>query len=276
MKLTKTTALQAIAVVAWLWVKPAINPSGFYGSGYTTAYLIKSVVCFIVGLVVATYVPPKVGRKLAVPALVAGALLAVSYLFSDELYRPHIFEYRWLVGIIIKLGLPLIGFGLGAMRISWKPRSFAWSLGVLLALYAMYLGNEYLSRYIPIDEYYYGEGEVHILVIMKVYLLILYVLQVFIGIQLWRLMSLDCVIQAFEKIPKLTNCVAGLFWGMFLVPPAGGCSEFYEDVIMLLLAPVIAYIITVLLRAIYTAICNLIRFARSEQADWKNIFCWWK
>ena len=103
-----------------------------------------------------------------------------------------------------------------------------------------------------------------------------YIFQISIAIQLWRGMAMDCVRQAFERIPKLSKCVAGLFWGMFLVVPAGRCSEFYEDVIMLLLAPVIAYVMTVVLRAIYTTVRNLIRLAQSEQADWTNIFCWWK
>ena len=267
MKPLKTTALQAISVVAWLWVKPAIGSLSLYGFGASTASMLQDVVFFIAGVVLATYVPSKIGRKVAVPALAAGVLLVISYLFFHELYWPNIAEHRWLVGITLELGMPLIGFGLGVMNISWKLKSFTWSLCVLIALYAIYLGHQYSARFIPFE----------MLVPTKAYYLIYLILRISIAIQLWRTMTTDSVIQAFDKIPKLAKFVAGLFWGMFLVIPAGRCSEFYEDVIMLLLAPVFAYVMTVLLRAIYTAIIrNLSRFARSEQADWKNILCWWR
>ena len=275
-KSTKTTALQVIAVVAWLWAKPIADSLHLYGFGASIASMIKYVVCFIAGVVLATYVPSKIESKIAVPALVAGVLLIISYLFYDELYFSHIHECRWLVSVISILGIPLLGFALGATRISWKPKSFTWSFCMLIVFFAMYLGHQYSGRFIPFEMLVHGEAEAHAKVLTKVYYLIYFILQISIAIQLWRTMTMDIVIQAFEMIPKLTKCVAGLFWGMFLVIPAGRCSEFYEDVIMLLLAPVVAYVMTVLLRAIYTVIRNLVRCSRPDKSDWKRILYWWR
>lgn len=276
MKLKELTALQAITVVAWLWAKPVADSLDLYGFGDSMALLIKYVVYLLAGVVVATYVPSKTQGKFAVPALGAGVLLIISYLFFDELYRDYIHQCRWLVGLIGILGFPLLGLGMGCMRISWKPKSFACAVCMLIAFLALYLGHQYAGRFISIEVLSHIETGIHEMVLTKSYLLLYYILQISIAIQLWRVMTMDCVIQMFERIPKLTKCVAGLFWGMFLVVPAGRCSEFYEDVIMLLLAPVVAYVMTVLLRAIYTVIRNLVRCSRPDKSDWKSILCWWR
>lgn len=265
MKLKETTALQAISVIAWLWAKPAADALDSYGFWSSTASLIKVVVLFVAGVVISSYFPSKYGKKVAIPVLIASIFLLISYVFFYDLYLHNIWRSRFLVGLLTILGMPLLGFSLGALKISWRPKSFVVAVCVLILFYVAYWGEFSLCRYIPIEAKS----------LWNLYSLMTYVIQIAIAIQFWRTMSMECVRQSIERIPKLTKFVAGLFWGMFLVFPADRYSPAYEAIIMLLLSPLFAYIFTVLLRAIYTLMQNLVRLARSERPDWKNIICWW-
>ena len=55
----ETTALQIIAVIAWLWVMPAIDMLESYSYGSATTSLIRFYVPFVLGVILAVISPEK-------------------------------------------------------------------------------------------------------------------------------------------------------------------------------------------------------------------------
>lgn len=56
---TETTALQIVAVIAWLWVMPAIDMLESYSYGSATIFLIRSYIPFVLGVILAVNSPEK-------------------------------------------------------------------------------------------------------------------------------------------------------------------------------------------------------------------------
>ena len=60
----ETTALQIVAVIAWLWVMPVIDMFESYSYGSATISLIRSYVPFVLGIILAVNIPKKVNDRI--------------------------------------------------------------------------------------------------------------------------------------------------------------------------------------------------------------------
>jgi hypothetical protein len=78
-----------------------------------------------------------------------------------------------------------------------------------------------------------------------------------------------------SKFPKISLLVAGLFWGMFLVMPANTYSPRWLAILMLFMAPVIAYIMTVIVRISSQLVIYLIKGLIKNKVWIRESYKWW-
>ena len=92
---------------------------------------------------------------------------------------------------------------------------------------------------------------------------------------LWKTLSADSVTLFLCKFPKISLLVAGLFWGMFLVMPANTYSPGWLAILMLFMAPVIAYIMTVIVRISSQIVIYLIKGFITYKIWFRDACKWW-
>lgn len=262
----KTTALQIVSVIAWLWAVPVIDSLDSYTYGMATRALIVSFIPFVVGVIAAVAFPNFTTHRRGRWSLILGSiLLAISLVFYVFIYQHVSFWIVRHLAIFRMLGFALLGYGLQAIDFG-KPRMFKVGLAVLIVLYIIYNlliwgMNNVPCQYMPL---YHLANIAYALV------------RIAIVITLWETLSADSVANLLSRIPKISLLVAGLFWGMFLVLPANRYSPRWLAILMLILAPAFAYIYSVVIRFAVKIVNYLRKGLISEKFWWKEVCCWWK
>ena len=260
---TETTALQIVAVIAWLWVMPAIDMLESYSYGSATIFLIRSYIPFVLGVILAVNIPRKVNERIWKPIFIIGCIIL---LFTIILQR-MMWQLCW-VSFTYELrivGLTFFGYGLRLYDRLPKLKSFGVGVLLLMLLYGVYNLLIYWGHNIhPKDIYLWLTrdiiyGMTHIAII----------------ILLWKTLSTEYVSRFVNKAPKLSIFVAGLFWGMILVVPADSYAPRWLSILMLFLAPVFAYIMTVIVRLSVKLISYVVKGIIENKFWWFESCCWW-
>ena len=162
-------------------------------------------------------------------------------------------------------GFILLGYGLEGLY-SGKKCSFKVGLAMLIILYTSYNlliwgMNNVPCQYMPL----YRLANI-------AYALV----RIAIVVALWKTLSANSVTNLISRFPKCSILVAGLFWGMFLVIPADRYSPRWLAILMLCLAPLLAYINTVLIRFSVKLIGWVFKGIVSNRGWWKEVCLWWK
>lgn len=261
--ISETTPLQIICVIAWLWVVPIIDSLDSYTYGMATRALIISFIPFVIGVVAASFISPRKSRW----ALIIGSiLLSISLVFYVIIHQ-EIYIGWWFyrsIALLRIFGFILLGYGLQTIYSNQK-WTFKAGVGRMVILYIIYnlliLGmNNVACQY------------------MSLYRLanIAYALvRIAIVVALWKTLSADSVILFLSKFPKTSLLVAGLFWGMFLVMPANTYSPRWLAILMLFMAPVLAYIMTVIVRFSVRLIIYVVKGVLTNRFWWLKSCCWW-
>ena len=265
-KINETTAMKIICVIAWLWCVPVIDSLDSYSYGLATRALLTSFMYLTLGVVISINLPSRYNDKCGKPALVIGSILL---LFSLILFAP-LRVWWWIrsicnVGLVRLLGFILLGYGMRSMGFTIKIKSFWRGLLWLILLYVAYNLLIYCGHNI--------DPEMRALWIGRdvVYALI----RILIVVMLWQTLSTDCIKKFLNKRSKISLLVAGLFWGMILVIPADHYSPRWLAIIMLVIAPVVAYIMTVIVRLSFLALSYLIKGILRNKFWWFESCCWW-
>ena len=133
---TETTALQIVAVIAWLWVMPAIDMLESYSYGSATIFLIRSYIPFVLGVILAVNIPRKVNERIWKPIFIIGCIIL---LFTIILQR-MMWQLCW-VSFTYELrivGLTFFGYGLRLYARLPKLKSFGVGVLLLMLLYGVY------------------------------------------------------------------------------------------------------------------------------------------
>ena len=264
-QLSNVTALLIVSVIAWLWVVPVIDSLDSYTYGMATRALIVSFIPFVIGVVTAVAFPSFTTCRRGLSSLILGSiLLAISLVFYMFIYQHVSFWIVRHLAIFRMLGFALLGYGLQAIDFG-KPRMFKVGLAVLIVLYIIYNlliwgMNNVPCQYMPL---YHLANIAYALV------------RIAIVITLWETLSADSVTSFLSRIPRFSLLIAGLFWGMFLVIPADRYSPRWLAILMLFLAPLFAYIYSVLIRFAVKLLRGLFKGIISNRGWWKDVCCWW-
>ena len=262
----KTAAIQIASVIAWLWVAPVIDSLDSYTYGTATRALLTSFLPFVIGVVAAVSFPDSTTAKRGLSALITGSIvLAITLVFYAMIYQHISISIACHLPMFRILGFALIGYGLQSMNLG-KPWTFKVGLAILILLYIIYnlqiLGMcNVACQFMPL---YHLLNITHALV------------RIAIVVALWKTLSADSVTNLLSRIPKFSLLVAGLFWGIFLVIPADRFSSGWKMILMLIAAPVFAYIYSVLIRFAVKVIVLLVKGIISNRGWWKEVCVWWK
>lgn len=264
--ISETTVLQIVSVVAWLWMMPVISSLNSWSYGVATNAIMGSFIFLTLGIIVSDKFTFKSKRRLGVFSLVAGAVTLLLCLALYEPMRLSIgFFYLRQLSLFRYLGFALLGYGLKSLNFSMGIKSFGKGLIWLILLYGFYNLLIYSGNNISPD--------------MKAISLcrdVTYALtRVLIVVTLWQTLSVDWIQKLLYKCPKLSLLTAGLFWGMIVVMPANHYSPGWLAIVMLLLAPVIAYIMTVLVRFSIQIIVHIVKGLIANKCWWLESCCWW-
>ena len=263
--LKETTALQIIAVIAWLWVVPVIDLLESHSYGSATRALITSFLPFVVGVLIASYFPKYVTSKRSMWSLISGCvvLLLSLVLYALIFQKVGLWFHRNCV-IFRVLGFVLLGYGLSKLKNTHKPVSFKGALLLLVCLYAIYNLLIWVSHSFHPDSIFLYF--VSIMIALD---------RIAIVIVLWKTLSADSVIALLSKFPKISLFLAGLFWGMILVVPADSYAPRWLSILMLFLAPVFAYIMTVIVRLSVKLISYVVKGLIENIFWYFESCCWW-
>ena len=266
--LLETAAIQIFFVLAYLWAVPVIESLDSYTYGTATRGLIMSFLPFVIGVIAAVSFPNFTSHRKSRCALILGCvLLSITVIFYVIIHQ-ILFWDRWFIGSIAFLrilGFALLGYGLKA-RYSGKKWTFKAGMVTLIVLYGIYnlliwgMNNvpcQYMALY-RIANMAYG------------------LVRIAIVVALWKTLSADSVTRILGRSPKISMLVAGLFWGMFFVIPANKFAPLWLAVLMLALAPAIAYVWSVLVRFALKTIAYTFKGLVSEKFWWKEVCCWWR
>ena len=234
LRIKETTALQVIVAIVWLWLIPAVNllESDTYGGA--TIALMMCFVAFALGVVLAARLPERIVGKTGTALLWLAVVLLVLTCFTNMNIR-HLF-YR--SALLIKyIGFILLGYGLRAGKVSYRPKSFVQGLLWLVLLYVVY--NLLLFLKLNLDP-----TKVLVWSQFDIVRLAVEVAIVFVA---WKTLSLDSVTRFLEKAPKLFAVAASLVWGMFFLVPAHLYVEQWLLILMFFLNPLLAFINTVII-----------------------------
>ena len=266
--LLETAAIQIFSVLAYLWAVPVIESLDSYTYGTATRALIMSFLPFVIGVIAAVSFPRISSPRTNRCALIIGSILLSITVVFYVIINQELFFGRWFIrsiGFLRILGFVLLGYGLQA-RCSGKKWTFKAGMVALIVLYGIYnlliwgINNvpcQYMAQY-RIANMAYG------------------LVRIAIVVALWKTLSADSVTRILGRSPKISTLVAGLFWGMFFVIPANKFAPLWLAVLMLVLAPAIAYVWSVLIRFAFKAIAYLIKGLVSERCWWKEVCCWWR
>lgn len=266
--LLRTAAIQIVSVVAWLWVIPIIDSLNSYTYGTATNWLIISFILFVMGVIAAVNFPNFTTNRISKSVLITGSvLLAITLVFYHILNREVYIGWRLsgFIPFLRMLGFAMLGYGLQGTS-DGKKLSFKVGLSVVVVLYIIYNLLQWGLN---------NQQSYHIFLSDLVDILYA-LLRVMIVVVLWKTLSADSVTCFLSRVPKCSLLVAGLFWGMFFVIPANKYLQRWLAILMLILAPVFAYICSVVVRFAIKLIAYLIRGLISEKFWWKEVCCWWK
>jgi hypothetical protein len=270
-KVKETTAMQIICVISYLWCIPVIDSLDSYSYGIATRVLLTSFIYLTLGVIISVNLPSNYNKKLGKSTLAISAVLLLFYFFPFD----H-FIHWWCIGPIrvVELfrlfGFILLGYGLRSKAFTIKIKSFWRGLVWLTLLYAIYN----LLIYCGYNFYEHIDNpEMRVLWIGRD---IAYgITRILIVVMLWQTLVTDSVQQFLNKLPKISLLVAGLFWGMILVMPANHYSPRWLAIVMLLLAPVIAYVMTIIVRLSFQMLSYLIKGILTNKSWWFKSCCWW-
>ncbi len=263
----ETTAMQIVCVIGWLWIVPIIDSLDSYSYGMATRALIISFIPFVIGVIAAVAFPNFTTRRISQSALIMGCIiLAITLVFYVIIYQ-ELYLSWWLLrhfGFLRALGFALIGYSLQTIS-TGKQLTFKTGLMILIALYIMYNlliwgMNNAPCHYMPLNR-----------LANIAYALV----RIAIVVVLWKTLSADSVILFLSKFPKTSLLVAGLFWGMFLVMPANTYSPRWLAIVMLFMAPVVAYIMTVIVRFSVRLVMYVVKGVLTNRFWWLKSCCWW-
>lgn len=262
----ETTALQIVSVIAWLWIVPIIDSLDSYSYGMATRALVTSFIPFALGIIVATNMPKVATLKRGKGALIIGSVILLLFLvFYIPLFPRLGHWYTWNSGLFRAIGFLLLGFGLNITEIFPKAPKFKIGVSLLIGLYIVY------------NLLIWGSHNTHPDWMSLYYLahILLALIRVAIIVTLWKTLSADSVTALCNKFPKSSLFLAGLFWGMILVIPADEYAPRWLAILMFFLAPVFAYIMTVIVRLSIHLISYVVKGIISNKFWWFESCCWW-
>lgn len=264
-RLLETAAIQIVAVFAWLWIVPVIDSFDSYSYGTATRGVILSLIPFVIGVIAAVNFSNSTNNNLSRYAIIVGCILLLTCLvFYIPLYKEITWTLVRYCRYLRLLGFAFLGYGLQAAS-SRRQISFKCGVIILIALYLIYNlliwgMNNLSSIYMPL---YNLANMAHALVRLA--------LVVF----LWKTLSVDSVKTLMAKFSKISLLIAGLFWGMFFVIPANQYAPKWLAILMTLLAPIVAYVFSVIIRFTIKVIKLLVKVL-SNRSWWKDVYLWWK
>ena len=265
--INETCAMQIFCVIAWLWAVPVIDSLESYSYGTATRALITSFIPFVAGIIAAVSLPLSVTQKCAKVALGIGCvILALFLVFYIQLFNLSLgYLLVNFCGLFRAIGFLLIGYGLRSLNVFSKPVSF--KAGVLASV----------GFYIIYNLLLWGTHNPHPDWMLAYHLsnIFLAIVRIAIVITLWKTLSADSVTRFFNRFPKMSLLVAGLFWGMILVFPADSYSSLPMKIVMFFAAPILAYVFTVIVRFVFFALSSLLREIFSNKFWWRKSCRWW-
>jgi hypothetical protein len=263
----ETTALQIVSVVAWLWIVPIIDSFDSYSYGMATRALIISFIPFVVGVIVAVAFPNFTTRRRSRSALITGCiLLAITLVFYVIIYQELYWGWWLLTDFVFlrTLGFALVGYALQTIG-TGKQLTFKTGLMILIVLYIIYNLLIWGMNNVPC----------HYMPLYRLANIAYALVRIAIVLVLWKTLSADSVTLFLSKFPQISLLVAGLFWGMFLVMPANTYSPRWLAILMLFMAPVVAYIMTVIVRFSVRLIIYVVKGVLTNRFWWLKSCCWW-
>ena len=262
----ETTALQILCVIGWLWIVPIIDSLDSYSYGMATRALVTSFIPFVLGIIMARNVPEIATLKRGRGALIIGSIILLLFLvFYIPLFPRLGHWYTWNSGLFRAIGFILLGFGLTITEIFHKKPTFKTGVALLMYLYTIYnllLWGSHNPHPDWMPLYYLA----HILLAL---------IRVAIIVTLWKTLSADSVTGLCNKFPKCSLFLAGLFWGMFLVIPANEYAPRWLAILMFFMAPVFAYIMTVIVRFSVRLVVYVVKGVLENRFWWFKSCCWW-
>ena len=265
--ISETTPLQIICVIAWLWIVPIIDSLDSYSYGMATRALIISFIPFVIGVIVAVAFPNFTTRRRSRSALITGCiLLAITLVFYVIIYQ-ELYWGWWLLTYFVflrTLGFALVGYALQTIS-TGKQLTFKTGLMILIVLYIIYNLLIWGMNNVPC----------HYMPLYRLANIAYALVRIAIAVVLWKTLSADSVTLFLSKFPQISLLVAGLFWGMFLVMPANTYSPRWLAILMLFMAPVIAYIMTVIVRISSQLVIYLIKGLIKNKVWIRESYKWW-
>ena len=265
--ISETTPLQITCVIAWLWIVPIIDSLDSYSYGMATRALIISFIPFVIGVIVAVAFPNFTTRRRSRSALITGCiLLAITLVFYVIIYQELYWGWWLLTDFVFlrTLGFALVGYALQTIG-TGKQLTFKTGLMILIVLYIIYNLLIWGMNNVPC----------HYMPLYRLANIAYALVRIAIVVVLWKTLSADSVTLFLSKFPKISLLVAGLFWGMFLVMPANTYSPRWLAILMLFMAPVIAYIMTVLVRISSQIVIYLIKGFITYKIWFRDACKWW-
>ena len=262
----ETTALQIVCVIGWLWIVPIIDSLDSYSYGMATRAILTSFIAFALGIIVARNMPKVATLPRGRGALIIGSIILLLFLvFWVPLFPILGYWYTRPCVLFRAIGFLLFGFGLSVTEIFPKPPRFKTGVSLLIGLYIVYnllIWGSHNTHPDWISLYYVAN-------------ILLALIRVAIIVTLWKTLSADSVTELCNKFPKRSSFLAGLFWGMILVIPADDYAPRWLAIFMFLLAPVFAYIMTVIVRLSIQLIYYIVKGLISNKFWWFKSCCWW-
>ena len=262
----ETTALQIVSVISWLWIVPIIDSLDSYSYGLATRAILTSFIAFALGIIVARNMPKVATLKRGRCALIIGSIILLLFLVLWVPLFPRLgYWYTRPCALFRAIGFLLFGFGLSVTEIFPKAAKFKIGVSLLIGLYIVYnlllwgCHNTHPDR---MSLYYLA----HILLAL---------IRVAIIVTLWKTLSADSVTELCNKFPKSSSLFAGLLWGMILGIPADNSAPRWLAILMFFLAPVFAYIMTVIVRLSVQLISYVVKGIISNKFWWFESCCWW-
>ena len=262
----ETTALQIVCVIGWLWVVPLIDSLDSYSYGMATRALVTSFIPFVLGITVSRNLPKIATLKRGRWALILGSVILLLFLvFYIPLFPRLGHWYIRHCGLFRAMGFILLGFGVSKTEIFHKAPTFKVGFALLIILYGIY-NLLLLGTHNPHPDW------------MPLYYLsqmLLALVRIALIIALGKTLSADSVTKLCNKFPKCSLFLAGLFWGMFLVIPANEYAPRWLAILMFFMAPVFAYIMTVIVRLSVQLSYYVVKGLISNKFWWLELCCWW-
>lgn len=263
----ESVAIQIVAVVGWLWMKPCIYALESYTYGAATVRLLDYFVFAVIGIILGRWLCCREIYRFSRPAFITGAVLFIFWVLCNRniLYN-GLFGFRFAyITIIPYIGTMLMALGLTSIKRDIPEIPLGKGLLWSVVLYAFYNVLVFLNYHVPREQW----------LLVKLFDLAYYGVRLSLLFVMWRTLESIAVRSFLSKIPKLSLCIAGLFWGMFFVMPADIFHPTWRAICMFLASPLIAYIYSVLVRFAVELLSGFVKRTKSQELDWRSVICWW-